>query len=153
MMYYDFCQEKSFQGCFLNLKHCFGDQSPPKATIVRWFRQFMSEKRTLEDDDCCGPMATTVTPENVSRVESLLKKDPKMAYAEIQDIMKISSGSLTCILYDCLSVRKRCARWVPHKLSEEQKCAGMVDWCTHMLRKFVGGRSPRVWDIVTGDET
>ena len=25
-------------------------------------------------------MATTVTPENVSRVESLIKKDPKMAY-------------------------------------------------------------------------
>ena len=52
-------------------------------------------------------MATTVTPENVSRVESLIKKDPKMAYAEIQDIMKISSGSLTRIHHDCLGVRKR----------------------------------------------
>ena len=28
-----------------------------------------------------------------------------------------------------------------------------MDWYTHMLRKFDGGRSPRVWDIVTGDET
>ena len=44
-----------------------------------------------------------------------------MTYAEIQDIMKISSGSLTRILHDCLGVRKRCARWVPHNLSEEQK--------------------------------
>ena len=41
---------------------------------------------------------------------SLIKKDPKMTYAEIQDIMKISSGSLTRILHDCLGVRKRCAR-------------------------------------------
>ena len=66
--------------------------------------------------------------------------------------MKISSGSLTRILHDCLGVRKRCVCWVPHNLCEEQKL-GRVDWCTHMLRKFDGGRSPRVWDIVTGDET
>ena len=38
------------------------------------------------DDDRCGRMATTVIPENVSRVESLIKKDPKMTHAEIQDI-------------------------------------------------------------------
>ena len=80
-MYYDYCQGKSFQECFQSLKHCFGNQSTSKATIFSWFRQFMSGARTLEDDDCYGRMATTVTPENVSRVESLIKKDPKMTYA------------------------------------------------------------------------
>ena len=99
-----------------------------------------------EDDNCCGRMAMTVAPEHVSRVQCL------MTYAEIQDITKISSGSFTRILHDCLGVRKRCTRWVPHKLSEEQK-RGRVDWCTHMQRKFDGGRSPRVWNIVTVDET
>ena len=94
-------------------------------------------------------MATIVTSENVSRVESLIKKDPKMTCAEIQGIMKISLGSLTCILQDCLGVRKRCAHLAPYNLSDEQKRV-RVDWCTHMLRKFDGGRSPRVWDIVTG---
>ena len=148
MMYYDYCQRKSFQ----SLKHCFGDQSPSKATVFRWFREFMSGARTLEDDDRCGRMATTVTPENVSRIESLIKEDSKMTYTGIQDIMKISSGSLTRILHDCLGVRKRSARWVPHSVSEEQK-QGRVDWCTHMLRKFDGGRSPRVWVIVIGDKT
>ena len=125
-MYYDYCQGKSFQECFQSLKHCFGDQSPSKATVFRWFRQFMSGARTLEDDDRCGRLATTVTTENVSRVESLIKKDPKLACTEIQDIMKISSGSLTRILHDCLGARKRCAHWVPHNLSEEQK-QGRVD--------------------------
>ena len=120
-MYYDYCQETSFQDCFQSLKHCFGDQSPSKATVFRWFRQFMSEARTLEDDNRCGRMAPTVTPENVSRIFSPIKRDAKVTYAEIQDIMKISSGSLTRILHDCLGVRKSCARWVPHNLSEEQK--------------------------------
>ena len=152
MVYYDYCQGKSFQECCESLKHCFGDQSPSEATIIRWFRQLMSRARTLEDDDRCGRMATTVTPENVSRVESLIKKNPKMTYAELQDIMKISSGSLTRILHDSLGMRKRCTRWVPHNLSEEQK-RGRVDWCNHMLRSFDKRMSPRVWDIVTGDET
>ena len=66
--------------------------------------------------------------------------------------MKISSGSLTRILHDCLGARKRSACWVPHNLSEEQK-RGRVDWCTHTLRNFDGGRSPRVWVIITGDKT
>ena len=33
----------------------------------------MSGERTLEDDGRCGRMEQTVTPENVSRVESLIK--------------------------------------------------------------------------------
>ena len=129
LMYYHYCQGKSCQECCQSLKNCSGDRSPYKATVFRWFRQFMSRARTLEDDDRCGRMASTVAPENVSTVEFLIKKDPKMAYAEIQDIMKISSGSLTHILHDCLGVRTCCARWVPHNLSEEQK-RGRVDWCT-----------------------
>ena len=61
-----------------------------------------------------------------------------MTYAEIQDIKKIPSGSLTLILHDCLGVMTLCAHWVTHNLSEEQK-RRRVDWCTHMLRKFDGG--------------
>ena len=104
----------------------------------------------LEDDDCCGQMAKTVSTENVSCIESLIKKNPKMTYAEIQDVMKISLGNLTRIFHDCLRARKCCARGVPHNLSGER---GRVDWCIHMLRKFDRGRSPRVWDIITRDET
>ena len=40
----------------------------------------MSGARTLEDDDRCGRMATTVTPEDVPWAQSLIKKDPKMEY-------------------------------------------------------------------------
>ena len=43
-----------------------------------YFRQFMPGARTLEDDDRCGPM--TVTPENISRVDSLMKNDLEMAW-------------------------------------------------------------------------
>ena len=69
----------------------------------------MPGERTLLDDDRYSRMATTVTPENVSRAESLTKEDPKMAYAKIQDSTKISSGDLTSF-NSCLGVRKHAVR-------------------------------------------
>ena len=45
MVYYDYCYGKSFQERFQSLKHRFGDQSQTKATVFRWFRQFMSGGR------------------------------------------------------------------------------------------------------------
>ena len=51
----------------------------------------MSGARTLEDDNCCCRMVTTVTTENVSRAEFPVKKDQKLTFAQIQNIMKISS--------------------------------------------------------------
>ena len=80
-------------------------------------------KRTVEDEDHCCPMASTVSSENVSRVESLTEKDPKPTYTETPDIVKISPGSLTRIVNGCIGVRKRCARWLPLQVSEEQKLA------------------------------
>ena len=106
--------------------------------------------RLLENDDRCGRMATAVIPENVSKIDSLVKMDPIMTCAELCQIKKILLGRITCILLDCLGVRKRCAGWVHHNLSEEQKW-GLVDWNTHMPRKF--GRFPHVWGVVAGDKT
>ena len=63
---FDYCLGKSFQECFQSLKDCFGDQSLSKATVLKWFRHFMSCARTWGDDDRCDRMATTATPENMS---------------------------------------------------------------------------------------
>jgi hypothetical protein len=43
-------------------------------------------------------------------------------------------------------------RSVPYFLTEAQK-QEHVDYCLKMLEKFDGGRSKRVLDIVTGDES
>ena len=76
-----------FSRVLQSLKHCFGDQSPSKTTVFRWFKQFMFGARTLEDADRCGRMAIIITQENVSKVDCLIKKDPKMTCVEIQDIV------------------------------------------------------------------
>lgn len=41
---------------------------------------------------------------------------------------------------------------MPHFLNEAQK-QDRVDYCQKMLEKFDGGRSKRVYDVITGDES
>ena len=56
------------------------------------------------------------------------------------------------ILHHQLGVHKRCARWMPHQLTEEQK-VGKVQWCMTMLEKYDSGHANSTWNIVSGDET
>ena len=101
MMYYDYCKGKSFQKHFQSLGT---DQCVAKATVFRQFRQVIAGVRRFEDDGRYNWMAMTVTPESICRVEFLIQKDPKMTCAEIQDVLLILLGSLTCILQDCHGV-------------------------------------------------
>ena len=41
---------------------------------------------------------------------------------------------------------------MPHQLTDEWK-RGSVEWYLYMLRKFDGGSSERIWDIVMGNQT
>ena len=61
-------------------------------------------------------------------------------------------ASVESILHDHLKVGKIASRWIPHLLTQAQKQA-RVEWCRFMLKKCDGGRSKRVAEIVTGDET
>ena len=47
-------RENLFKSAFKVKNTVLGDQSPSQTTVFRWFRQFVSGARTLEDDDRCG---------------------------------------------------------------------------------------------------
>lgn len=119
MIYYDYLQGKSFQQSLSSLAQCFGDQSPSRTTVFRWYKEFQFGRTTLADDDRYGRPVTVSTEQNVAMVRSLIKEDPRIMKEQMQDTLKLSSGSLDRILHDHLDVRSRCARWVPHQLSEE----------------------------------
>ena len=59
---------------------------------------------SLEDNDRCGRNSASSTPQNISRVESLIKVDQRLTYVEIQDIMKIPSGASHTVFHDCLGL-------------------------------------------------
>ena len=60
-------------------------------------------------------------------------------------------SALDNILHHQLGVHKRCARWVPHQLTDEQKGV-RLEWCIKMLEKYDSGRSNSTWNVISDDE-
>lgn len=152
MILYDFKCGLNESQTLERLTQAFGDLAPSRATVFRWFGEFKRGRTSLKDEERSGRPTNVVTEENISAVEALVKEDQRLTYKDIEGALGISSPSVSTILHQHLRVRKISSRWVPHHLSEGQKCT-RVEWCTEMLKKFNNGDSRRVSDIVTGDET
>ena len=75
-----------------------------------------------------------------------------MSVKDIASCTGISEGSVQTILKKRLDLRKVCARWVPHLLTEEQKTQRLK--CVRELLKTHNGCNSRVIsNLLTGDET
>ena len=66
--------------------------------------------------------------------------------------MHVGSAATESILHDYLGLTMITCRWMPNFLTEVQK-QDRIDCCLTILKKFDGGKSKRVYDIITGDES
>jgi len=152
MIFYDFKKSLTPLQCFESLNSVFGDEAPSQRTVYEWYANFKRGRVELCDESCEGRPATAVIPENIDAVCNLLQEDHHTTYREIKAHLGIGMTQIKTILHDHLGVRKLCARWIPHNLTEAQKKA-RVKWSKEMLKKYDYGRSKAVYDIVTGDES
>lgn len=152
MIFYDFKCGLNFHQSHERLVLAFGDRAPSEETVRLWFKEFERGRRQLEDEPRSGRPADAVTDENIRLVEKLIREERNITVREIEQEVGINVASVERILHNHLGVHKVASRWVPHLLTPEQK-EQRVDWCHFMLQKFNDGRSKRVNDIVTGDET
>ena len=75
-----------------------------------------------------------------------------MSVKNIASCTGISEGSVQTILKKRLDLRKVCARWVPHLLTEEQKTQRLK--CTReLLKTYKGCNSRVISNLLTGDES
>ncbi|XP_061178417.1 histone-lysine N-methyltransferase SETMAR-like [Saccostrea echinata] len=82
----------------------------------------------------------------------MIADDAKYTVEEIADLTNINSSAVFRILKENLKLRKVCARWVPHLLSEEQKRI-RVEMASQLLTIYEDCDQRRINEIVTGDET
>ena len=76
----------------------------------------------------------------------------RLSVRDIASCTGISEGSVQTILKKRLELRKVCASWVPHSLTEEQKTQRLK--CARELLKIYKGCNSRVIsNLLTGDET
>ena len=152
MIFYDFKRGLSVTDCSDQLSATFGESAPSKPTVYKWYREFSLGRKSIKVDPSPGRPVSVTTQENVEAVRKLVDRDRRITYDEIQEELGLSSTTIHKILHEHLKLRKVCARWVPHMLTENQKRA-RVEFCETMLREYDRGRSKSVYSIMTGDET
>ena len=114
---------------FNELCGIYGPQIISMHTVFRWVKAFKAGKFSVEDDIRPGRPKTSVTKAIIAAVKIVVEQDARLSVEDIGRCTGISEGSVQKILKNRLDLRKVCARWVPHLLTEEQKtqclkCAG-----------------------------
>ena len=137
---------------FNELCGIYGPQTTSMRTIFRWVKAFKAGKFSIEDDTRPGRPKTSVTKGNIAAVKVVVEQDVRLSVKDIASCTGIPEGSMQTILKKRLDLRKVCARWIPHLLTEEQKTQRLK--CTRkLLKTFKGCNSRVISNLLTGDET
>ena len=99
-----------------------------------------------------GLPSISVTEQTIDVLRKIIEDDPHSAYQQIEAILGISSTVIISIIHGYLNLRKVCGGWVLHTLTDDQKLF-RVQFCRHSLKRFEEGRSRRIFNIITGDES
>ena len=99
-----------------------------------------------------GRPVSVLTEKIVATVKTLIEEDARYSVQEIEELHCIHSSSVLKILHERLGLRKICAHWVPHLLTDEQKQSRVI-LASQVIEKYDRFDPRRLEEIVTGDET
>jgi [histone H3]-lysine36 N-dimethyltransferase SETMAR len=125
-----------------------GNSAPSYPTVARWISKFQGGSHQLSDEGRSGRPSDVTTPEAVGKIRDLLAADARLTISMLSHATGISEKSVHRILHEKLVMKKICARWVPHLLTEEEKNVRV-----HHARGLLNAIQHRLADIVTGDES
>ena len=134
------------------LQSVCGKDALPKTTVYRWIDEFKRGRTDVELKHSPGRPVEATAPENVEKIQELLKTDRRLTCEEVAREIGISRGSAHAALTTNLNMRRIAARWVPHCLSEEQKTERMETAKT-LLKRYIKEGESFLNRIVAIDET
>lgn len=133
------------------LEAAHGDSAPSFDTVARWIRRFSDGSTSTQDESRSGRPSSSVTNEKIAQAATIVELDRSITLRFLSLELDISYGSAHTIMHEHLRKSKRCARWIPHLLTEDQK-AERVHVCQEWLEMFKNDGRRRLSDVVTGDE-
>ena len=89
--------------------------------VYERFKCFRKGKEMTEDESRSGWTSTSRTPEIIKKVRQMLARDRRLTLRLIAEELGISKDMIHTIIHDDLCKQNICSRFVPHKLTDEQK--------------------------------
>ena len=134
------------------MQNVYGNDALKYATVCKWVRRFNDGRESIENDPRVGRPVSVLTEKNVATVKKLIEEDARYTMQEIEELSGIHPSSVLKILRERLGLRKICAGWVPHLLTDEQK-QSRVRFASQVIEKYDKCDPRHLEEIVTGDET
>jgi transposase len=107
------------------LVQVYGTEAVSRKSVYDWFKHFRDGKETTEDEPRSGRPLTSRTPDMIKRVRQMLAQDRRVTLRLMVEELSISEDTVHTIVHEDLGKPKICSRFVPHKLTEEQKAKRM----------------------------
>ncbi|XP_033224449.1 protein GVQW3-like [Belonocnema kinseyi] len=105
---------------FLRLRNQFGSECLSRAAVFKWAKALKDGCETVENEPHDRRPRTSITPDNIRRVDQMILEDCRMNARDISSELGISIGSVESIIHEHLQYRKVTARWVLKLLNFEQ---------------------------------
>lgn len=151
MIFYDFRCGPSQQERCQRLQLVFNGAAPSRSSVYSWFGEFRRGQHHHCDDFREGRPATAVIETNIEIIRQLIETHKKNTFQKIRTLLGITMSQVQKILHVYQKVRKLCTRWTLHNSMDDQKRL-RTEWCREMMKKYSGGQSLVVYNIVRGDE-
>ena len=152
MILYDWKISLNYRESHVHLVAAWDDQASSDRKVLNWFHEYERGKLDVSDSPRSERPRTALTDEMIDADRLMIDDDPHVTYQQIEFSLGINSPAIYSILHDHLKLRKVCARWIPHSLTNDQKRL-RIEFCRQSLKRFEQGRSRCVFDIVTGDQS
>lgn len=136
------------------LKDVYGDDAVDRSTVNRWvikFRDCEPGKAIIVDETRSGRPITATDDKHRKLVDDLIQNDRRITQKRIANHIGISKERVGFII-EQLGYRKICARWVPRRLTDENK-QRRLECCEQLLQRYRDEGDDFLLNIVTGDES
>ena len=135
IIFYNFRRRLTQLQCIDELNSIFGDKALSRTSVYRWYGEFNRGRSSFQDEFREGCPKSVVVPKTIDAVRQLILQDRHVTYREIKTTLGISGTIIHSILYEHLTVKKICSRWIPHNLSITQKNQSIR--VTKVLRQLI----------------
>ncbi|UYV69692.1 hypothetical protein LAZ67_7000258 [Cordylochernes scorpioides] len=131
--------------------YTFKEDALSQSRTFEWFSRFKAGRTSVKDDLHTGRPLPIRNPENVLKIKSSNKGNPRITIRELSEDLDISFGTCQTIIKNDLHLKRSPAKFVPHLLTNEQK-EHCKETCKNMVEMF---NSDPHWlkYFITGDET
>ncbi|XP_033753091.1 uncharacterized protein LOC117336556 [Pecten maximus] len=103
---------------FSEMCEVYGRSAVSLSTVCRWSKTFNNGSTASEDYYISGRPKTATTKGTIAAVKNLVAEDGRYTLQYLAKTVGISSVTVNEILTKHLKLRKVCARWVPHLLTQ-----------------------------------